>query len=59
MQDDAAYSQLAVPIAVVLWLYVTALAVLLGAEVNAAIEKIWPHERHPWRLRRPAAEDSP
>ncbi|CAJ1584426.1 YihY/virulence factor BrkB family protein [[Mycobacterium] wendilense] len=59
VQDDAAYSQLAVPIAVVLWLYVTALAVLLGAEVNAAIEKIWPHERHPWRLRRPAAEDSP
>ncbi len=57
VQDDAAYSQLAVPIAVVLWLYLTALAVLLGAEVNAVIEKMWPHERHPWRLRRRAAED--
>ncbi|MCV7106204.1 YihY/virulence factor BrkB family protein [Mycolicibacterium chitae] len=58
VQDDAAYSQLAVPIAVVLWLYLTALAVLLGAEVNAVIEKMWPHERHPWRLRRRTAEDS-
>jgi membrane protein len=52
VQNDAVYARLAVPIAVVLWLYITALAVLLGAEFNAAIEKIWPHKRYPWRLRR-------
>jgi membrane protein len=52
VQDDAVYARLAVPIAVVLWLYMTALAVLLGAEFNAQIEKMWPHERHSWRLRR-------
>ncbi len=51
VRDDAVFSQLAVPIAVVLWLYITAFAVLLGAEFNGAIEKIWPHEEHPWRLR--------
>ncbi|MDY6999533.1 MAG: YihY/virulence factor BrkB family protein [Actinomycetota bacterium] len=51
-RDDALFSQLAVPIAVVLWLYLTAFAVLLGAEFNAAIERMWPHEDHPWRLRR-------
>ncbi len=51
VRDDAVFSQLAVPIAVVLWLYITAFAVLLGAEFNAAIEQIWPHEEHPWRLR--------
>ncbi|MGB0876258.1 MAG: YihY/virulence factor BrkB family protein [Mycobacterium sp.] len=50
--DDAVYSQLAVPIAVVLWLYITAFAVLLGAEFNAEIERMWPHQDHPWRLRR-------
>lgn len=52
VQDDAFYSQLAMPIAIVLWLYITAFAVLLGAEFNAEIERMWPHERHPWRLRR-------
>lgn len=43
--DDAVYSQLGTPIAVVLWLYVTAFAVLLGAELNAEIERMWPHRR--------------
>ena len=38
-RDDAVYSQLGTPIAVVLWLYVTAFAVLLGAELNAEITK--------------------
>jgi membrane protein len=51
-EDDAVYSQLAVPIAVVLWLYITAFAVLLGAEFNAEIERMWPHQDHPWPLRR-------
>lgn len=49
VQTDAVFSQLAVPIAVVLWLYITAFAVLLGAEFNAEIEKMWPHDEHPWR----------
>ncbi|HEX6207002.1 MAG TPA: YihY/virulence factor BrkB family protein [Actinomycetota bacterium] len=40
--DSGAYGPLAAPIAVLLWMYVTALAVLLGAEVNAEIEKMWP-----------------
>ncbi|WP_178360368.1 YihY/virulence factor BrkB family protein [Mycolicibacterium hippocampi] len=52
VQDDAVFSQLAVPIAVVLWLYITAFAVLLGAEFNAEIERMWPHRDHPWQLRR-------
>lgn len=52
VQSDGIYRQLAVPIAVVLWLYITAFAVLLGAEFNAAIERLWPHESHPWQLRR-------
>lgn len=40
--DNAIYQQLAAPIAVVLWLWVTSMAVLLGAEFNAQIEKMWP-----------------
>ena len=46
-RDDAVYSQLGTPIAVVLWLYVTAFAVLLGAELNAEIEKMWPDHGRP------------
>lgn len=59
VQDDAVFSQLAVPIAVVLWLYITAFAVLLGAELNAEIERMWPHEDHPWRLRRRRRRPAP
>lgn len=40
--SDAVFSQLGVPIAVVLWLYVSSIAVLLGAELNAEIERMWP-----------------
>ncbi len=36
------YQQLGAPIAMVLWLYVSAVAVLLGAELNAEIERTWP-----------------
>jgi len=39
---SATYGPLAAPIAVLLWMYVTAMAVLLGAEVNAEVEKLWP-----------------
>jgi membrane protein len=36
------YGPLAAPIAVLLWLYVSALAVLVGAALNAAFDRVWP-----------------
>jgi membrane protein len=36
------YGSLGAAIAVLAWLYVTALAVLIGAALNAEIEKLWP-----------------
>lgn len=36
------YGPLSAPIAVLLWLYVMALAVLIGASLNAAIQQRWP-----------------
>jgi membrane protein len=51
VQGESVYGPLGTPVAVVLWLYLTAFAILLGAEFNAVIEKMWPHKEHPWRLR--------
>jgi membrane protein len=48
---DSAYGSLGAPVAVLLWLYVTALAVLIGAEFNSAVSKVWPgreHQRPDW-----------
>jgi membrane protein len=39
------YGPLAAPIAVLLWLYLVALAVLIGAAVNAAFDKVFVGER--------------
>ncbi|GAA5087653.1 YihY/virulence factor BrkB family protein [Thermocatellispora tengchongensis] len=36
------YGSLAAPIAVLLWLYITALAVLIGATLNAELDRLWP-----------------
>jgi len=36
------YGPLAAPIAVLLWLYLTALVVLIGAALNAAFDREWP-----------------
>ncbi|MET7462809.1 YihY/virulence factor BrkB family protein [Nonomuraea sp. NPDC005501] len=36
------YGSLAAPIALLLWLYITALAVLIGAILNAEVDKLWP-----------------
>lgn len=36
------YGPLAAPIAVLIWLFVTSLAVLIGAAFNAAIDYVWP-----------------
>jgi membrane protein len=48
------YGALAAPIAALLFFYVLALAVLLGAELNATIEQMWPSRpnRLTWRQRR-------
>lgn len=42
VRASSAYSSLSAPIAVLLFFYVTALAVLIGAELNAEIDKLWP-----------------
>ncbi|GAA1254487.1 YihY/virulence factor BrkB family protein [Sphaerisporangium rubeum] len=39
------YGSLAAPIAVLLWLYITALAVLIGATLNAEVDRLWPAGR--------------
>lgn len=36
------YGSLAAPVAVLLWIGVSAFAVLVGAAVNAAIDRVWP-----------------
>jgi membrane protein len=52
----------AAPIAVLLFLYLTAIAVLLGAELNASVDDLWPdattqHGRRQARRRRGDHED--
>lgn len=41
-QSKSAYGSLAAPIAALLFFYVTALAVLIGAELNSSIDAVWP-----------------
>jgi membrane protein len=43
------YGPLAAPIAILLWLYVVAVAVLIGAAVNAAFDKVFVGERQALR----------
>jgi membrane protein len=51
VHQSHAYGTLAGPIAALLFLFVLALGVLLGAEFNAAIEWMWPsRERRPRAL---------
>ncbi len=58
------YGPLAAPIAVLLWLYLTALVVLIGAALNASFDRVWPEpsteiarsERVRRLRRRPATE---
>lgn len=42
VEGPTVYGSLAAPIAVLLWIGVTALAVLVGAAMNAAIDRMWP-----------------
>jgi membrane protein len=41
LEGPSVYGSLAAPVAVLLWLYVTALAVLIGAALNAEVDRIW------------------
>lgn len=43
VEGPTVYGSLAAPVAVLLWLGVTALTVLIGAAVNAAVDRIWPY----------------
>jgi membrane protein len=40
--DQGVFGSLAAPIVLMLWLYVSAVALLVGAEVNAKVERMWP-----------------
>jgi membrane protein len=42
VEGPSVYGSLAAPVAVLLWIGVTALAVLVGAAMNAAIDRMWP-----------------
>jgi membrane protein len=43
VHEGSAYGSLGAPVAVLLWLYVTALAVLIGAEFNSAFSTVVSH----------------
>lgn len=45
IEVDSAYAFFAAPLVILLWVYVTAFAVLVGAELNAEIDKLWPAPR--------------
>ncbi|GHJ96163.1 membrane protein [Streptomyces sp. NE5-10] len=42
VEGPTIYGSLAAPIAILLWIGVSAFAVLVGAAVNAAIDRVWP-----------------
>ncbi|MFC1412289.1 YihY/virulence factor BrkB family protein [Streptacidiphilus sp. N1-12] len=42
VEGPTVYGSLAAPVAVLLWIGVTAVAVLIGAAMNAAIDRMWP-----------------
>jgi membrane protein len=41
------YGPLAAPIVVLIWLYFLAIAILIGAALNAAVRRLWPVEERP------------
>jgi membrane protein len=41
------YGPLAAPIVVLIWLYFLAIAVLIGAALNAAVRRLWPADERP------------
>lgn len=50
---DDTFRGLAAPIVLLLWVYLSAIAVLLGAELNAEIERLWPSEEGPYDAPQP------
>jgi membrane protein len=59
IEGPTIYGSLAAPVAVLLWLCVSAFAVLVGAAVNAAIDHIWPSlETSAARERKAASEQA-
>jgi membrane protein len=50
------YGPLAAPIAVLMWLYMTAIAVLIGAALNAVVDRLWPHKAHVAEVKKETAE---
>ena len=43
-ESTSIYGPLAAPIAVMLWLYLLSIAVLIGAALNAAFDRLWPEK---------------
>jgi membrane protein len=42
IETDSAYGYFGTPLVLLLWIYLTAVALLVGAELNAEIEKLYP-----------------
>lgn len=55
-RSTATYGPLSAPVAVLVFLYLTALAILIGAELNAQIDRLWP-TRETERARDKLSED--
>ena len=58
------YGPLAAPIVLMIWLYVLAIAVLIGAALNAAVESVWPRReiteaREEWKPATSTAKPNP
>lgn len=53
------YGPLAAPIAVLMWLYMTAIAVLIGAALNAVVDRLWPHKAHVTEVKQAEAVEEP
>jgi membrane protein len=51
------YGPLAAPIAVLMWLYMTAIAVLIGAALNAVVDRLWPHTGHVTEVKQAASSE--
>jgi membrane protein len=50
------YGPLAAPIAVLMWLYMTAIAVLIGAALNAVVDRLWPHTARVTEVKKAASD---